>query len=91
MHDHFHQTLYLGYGRLYFCLLFCVQSLEQVLVSIRKVEGQRANLAELVFLQSKLEDRSQNISRSKSKVKFDFCTVRTRVIPNSRELGLILN
>ena len=26
-------------------------------------------------------DRSQNISRSKSKVKFDFCTVRTRVIP----------
>ncbi len=27
------------------------------------------------------EDRSQNFSRSKSKVKFDFCTVRTRVIP----------
>jgi len=26
-------------------------------------------------------DRSQNFSRSKSKVKFDFCTVRTRVIP----------
>ena len=35
----------------------------------------------LDFLQSELEDRSQNISRSKSKVKFDFCTVRTRVIP----------
>ena len=32
-------------------------------------------------MQSKLEDRSQNISLSKSKVKFDFCTVRTRVIP----------
>lgn len=27
------------------------------------------------------EDRSQNFSRSESKVKFDFCTVRTRVIP----------
>ena len=27
------------------------------------------------------EDRSQNFSVSKSKVKFDFCTVRTRVIP----------
>jgi predicted transcriptional regulator len=27
------------------------------------------------------ENRSQNISRSKSKVKFDFCTVRTRVLP----------
>lgn len=28
-----------------------------------------------------INDRSQNISLSKSKVKFDFCTVRTRVIP----------
>jgi hypothetical protein len=27
------------------------------------------------------EDRSQNFPRSKSKVKFDFYTVRTRVIP----------
>ena len=26
-------------------------------------------------------DRSQNIVLPKSKVKFDFCTVRTRVIP----------
>ena len=32
-------------------------------------------------MQNKLDDRSQNISRSKSKVKFDFCTVRTRVLP----------
>lgn len=31
--------------------------------------------------QANLDDRSQNFSRSKSKVKFDFCTVRTRVIP----------
>ena len=31
--------------------------------------------------QAQLQNRSQNISRSKSKVKFDFCTVRTRVIP----------
>jgi predicted transcriptional regulator len=31
--------------------------------------------------QAKLPDRSQNFVHSKSKVKFDFCTVRTRVIP----------
>ncbi len=32
-------------------------------------------------MKSKLDDRSQNISPSKSKVKFDFSTVRTRVLP----------
>ena len=32
-------------------------------------------------MKSKLEDRSQNISLSKSKVKFDFSTVRSRVLP----------
>lgn len=31
-------------------------------------------------------DRSQNFSRSKSKVKFDFCTVRTRVIPILKDI-----
>ena len=35
----------------------------------------------LKFLDNQSVDRSQNFSRSKSKVKFDFCTVRTRVIP----------
>ena len=34
-----------------------------------------------MYLQSKLEDRSQNFSVLKSKVKFDLRTVRTRVIP----------
>jgi hypothetical protein len=33
------------------------------------------------FLDKQLNDRSQNISLPKSKVKFDFSTVRTRVIP----------
>ena len=32
-------------------------------------------------MQKKQEDGSQTISRSKSKVKFDFCTVRSRVLP----------
>jgi predicted transcriptional regulator len=33
------------------------------------------------FLVKEIADRSQNVLLSKSKVKFDFCTVRTRVIP----------
>ncbi|HEX7483397.1 MAG TPA: hypothetical protein VF350_08010 [Candidatus Bathyarchaeia archaeon] len=32
-------------------------------------------------MDNEVVDRSQNISLPKSKVKFDFCTVRTRVIP----------
>jgi hypothetical protein len=39
------------------------------------------NQKELRFLSDRSEGRSQNFSRSKSKVKFDLCTVRTRVIP----------
>ena len=44
--------------------------------------GSGAILGEFLFLaEGSKENRSQNISPSKSKVKFDFSTVRTRVIP----------
>ena len=44
------------------------------MISSRKGKGAK-------FLGKEVGDRSQNFSRSKSKVKFDFCTVRSRVIP----------